>query len=259
MIKMLCTIFCLFSFVALSATTTTNKKGPTGLEVAMKMEKAAQGFKGEQSTMKMILISASKEEVLRQMQGKVLEDLKDGDKSLITFEMPKDVKGTKMLTWSYKDKGDDQWLYLPSFRRVKRISSNAKSSSFMGSEFSYEDLGSQETQKYNFKLVSQTDKEYVLERVSKKKSGYSKQVLVVSKEHLLATKIDYFDRKNELLKTATFDKFEPYTVDGKKMWRANEIHMKNVQTKKESIISWNDRKMGLELKERDFEKKNLKK
>lgn len=59
--------------------------------------------------------------VVRTIEGKSLEGENSQDKALSTFITPKDVKGTKFLTWSYKEKADDQWLYLPSLRRVKRI------------------------------------------------------------------------------------------------------------------------------------------
>ena len=122
-----------------------------GLRLAKELEVANRGFVGESSEMEMILIDAYKSKTVRQMTGKTMETKSDGDKSLMVFQNPKDVKGTKMLTHTHKKGDDDQWLFLPSLRRVKRISSRSKTSSFMGSEFSYEDLGSQEIDKYQFK------------------------------------------------------------------------------------------------------------
>ena len=78
---------------------------------------------------------------------KTLESKGDGDKSLSLFDEPADVKGTSMLTYSHGLKPDDQWLYLPALKRVKRINSRNKSGPFMGSEFAFEDLGSQEVEK----------------------------------------------------------------------------------------------------------------
>ena len=63
--------------------------------------------------------------------------------------VPKDVKGTATLTFTHKVGPDDQWLYLPALKRVKRITSENRSGSFVGSEFAYEDLGSQELEKYS--------------------------------------------------------------------------------------------------------------
>ena len=85
--------------------------------------------------------------------SKTLEVLEDGDKSIFIFEHPRDVSGTAVLTFTHKHGPDDQWLYLPALKRVKRISSDNKSGSFVGSEFAYEDLSSQEVEKYTYKWI----------------------------------------------------------------------------------------------------------
>jgi hypothetical protein len=247
--------------VSVSFAETAEEKG---LRIAKESEKRNNGFIGEVSDLEMILIDAYGSKITRKMQGKVLEIADDGDKSLNIFLNPKDVKGTKMLTWSHKNKDDKQWLYLPSLKRVKKISSKNKSSSFMGSEFSYEDLGSQEVEKYSFKFIKDGKSKggeavHFIERIPKSKSGYSKQVVQISKDHLNAVYIEYFDRKGELLKVADVQDFKSYKVKGKSIYRASMIHMKNVQTKKESIFKWNNRKLGVKLKSNQFSKRAMKK
>lgn len=236
-----------------------------GLAIAKKMEKANKGFVGETSSMEMILIDAYGEKITRKLDGKSKEVANDGDKSLSIFLSPADVKGTKMLTITHKKDDDDQWLYLPSLRRVKRIKSSSKSSAFMGSEFSYEDLGSQEIEKYSYKWLRDEKTKsgssyWVLERKPKdiKNSGYSKNIMWVSKKLMNPTKIEYYDRKNELLKVSTVSNFQSYNVNGKKLWRPGKIHMKNVQTKKQSIFTWKKRKIGVKHPDRIFTKNKLK-
>jgi hypothetical protein len=233
-----------------------------GLKIAQDMEKANIGYLGESSQMRMVLIDAYGAKTTRLMEGLVKEVEGDGDKSLSVFLNPQDVKGTLMLTWSHKEADDDQWLFLPSVRRVKRINSSNQSSSFMGSEFSYEDLGSQELEKYDFKLIrdDKVEKEavWVLERVPKKKSGYSKMTMYVSKKMMNPVKVDYYDRKGELLKTGIFSEFKAYKVGKKTLYRASSIHMKNVQTKKESLITWDKRELGINHPERSFDQAALK-
>ena len=237
-----------------------------GMRIAVENKKANSGFKGESSKMVMKLYDAHGASTERIMNGKSLEVPGDGDKSLSIFLKPFDVKNTKMLTWSHKEDDDDQWLYLPSFKRWKRISSNNKSSSFMGSEFSYEDLGSQEPEKFSYKWLKdekikidgKDSDTWVLERKPKKKSGYSKQVMWVDKVKRNPGKIEYYDRKGDLLKVASFSKFKSYKVSGKSMWRPNFIDMKNLQTKKSSTIEWKDRKLGKKYKSKDFKKSNIK-
>lgn len=227
-----------------------------GLEIVKKVRDANQGFLGEKSSMKMVLIDAYGSKTERDMEGKVLEVLKDGDKSLSLFLNPLDVKGTKMITWSHKEDDDDQWLYLPSMNRVKRISSSGQSASFMGSEFSFEDLGSQELEKFNHKLLREEkfegDEVWVLERRPNKKSGYSKQIIYMSKKIMNPLKMEYYDRKEELLKVAKFQDYKLFKIGKKEMWKSNQIEMKNIQTKKESLFIWKERELGVTLKESEF-------
>ena len=229
-----------------------------GLRIAKETDQFNEGFAGETSTMEMILINAHGDETVRKMDSKVLEQTDDGDRSIITFQWPNDVKGTKMLTWTHKKENDDQWLYLPSLKRVKRISSRNKSGSFMGSEFAYEDLGSQEVEKYTYNWLRDEDlagrKHWVMERFpTDKRSGYSKQVTWIDQEYRQVRKIDFYDRKGELLKTFSF---EGYTQFGK-YWRANQIEAVNHQTQKRSKLTWNNRKLGTAPPKDSFSKDAL--
>ena len=233
-----------------------------GWEIAKKLQAANQGFKGESAIMELILIDAHGTRILRKMESRVLEKKDDGDRSLLVFLNPQDVKGTKLLTWIHNKKDDDQWLYLPSLRRVKRISSRNKSSSFMGSEFSYEDLGSQKIEKYTYYLEGEKllngEKIWILKRISKRKSGYTKQIMHISKKYMNPIKVEYFDRKDMLLKTAIFSGHKQFSVGGKQMYRARSVHMKNIQTGKESIFNWLSRRLGIEHKKSSFKKSYLK-
>ncbi len=229
-----------------------------GLRIAVENEQANNGFNGEFSETEMVLVNAQGDKTVRRMTGKTKETKKDGDKSVITFLWPADVKGTRMLTWSHKSRNDDQWLYLPSLKRVKRISSRNKSGAFMGSEFAYEDLGSQEVEKYSHKWLkdeTHEDREcWVLEQIPvDKKSGYKSQVLWVDKEYRQPTKIEYYDRKGELLKVASFSQYKKLD----RWWRVHQIKMENLQTRKHSIIRWPVRKLTAEVEEEDFESGSL--
>ena len=133
----------------------------------------------------------------------------------------------------------------------------------MGSEFSYEDLGSQEVDKYNFKWIKDVKFKsgvpgWIVQRIPKSNSGYSKMIMTVSSKYMNPIKMEYYDRKGELLKVATFSAFKEYKVGSKNLWRAGQIHMKNVQTKKESTMQWKERKLGESLSQRDFKKTSLK-
>ena len=229
-----------------------------GLEIAKKNDLANQGFVSERSVMEMKLINAHGDITTRRMKSEIVEGKNDGDKSIVIFEWPADVKGTKMLTHSKKTGDDQQWLFLPAIKRVKRISSRNKSGSFMGSEFSYEDLGSQEIEKFTYELLGEMKFEgrdvWHMKRVpTDKRSGYSKQIVWIDKEYHGPLKLEYYDRKGELLKTATFSDHKKFG----KLWRIGKISVTNSQTSKQSIITWSERSVGAEVDEENFDSDNL--
>ncbi|WP_304545889.1 outer membrane lipoprotein-sorting protein [Sulfurimonas microaerophilic] len=231
----------------------------SNLDVAKKSEAAMSGFKDSSSEMTMTLINASAQKRERKMKMIVLEN-DSGDKSLMTFLSPADVKGTKFLNYEHVNKDDDQWLYLPALKRVKRIASKSKSGSFMGSEFSYEDLSSFSIDKFIFKgdakLVTLNGKKmYEVQRKPKSKySGYTKQVSWVDPKTFLIKKVDYYDRKHELLKTALFENYKK--ISG--VWRVGKMTMINHQNDKKTLLVWKNEKIKTGLKPKDFHKRVLK-
>lgn len=229
-----------------------------GTEIGQKIDKAWAGFKSEENEIELELISGNGQKVVRKMRGKGREVSGD-EQSVMTFIWPADLKGTQLLTWNHRGKADDQWLFLPSIQRVKRISARSRSGSFMGSEIAFEDLTNMwwfEKYGYNYvrdQKVGPRDT-WVVERVPKDKdSGYSKQILWVDKEYLSALRIDFYDRKGKLLKTADFKSFKKY---GSK-WRADRMEMVNRQTGKKSNVVWKTRKMGVSLTDDEFSPDSL--
>jgi hypothetical protein len=184
----------------------------------------------------------------------------DGDKSLVVFDEPRDVKGTALLSFSHKVGDDDQWLYLPALKRVKRIASRNKSGPFMGSEFAYEDISSQEVEKYTYKFIEASMHEgtasFLIERYPvDPNSGYTRQQMWVDKERYIPLKIDYYDRKNVLLKTLVFRSYQQYLDQ---YWRADEMYMENHQTGKSTLLTWKQYNFRSGLSDADFNKNSLK-
>ncbi len=228
-----------------------------GLRITQENDAKNSGYKSASGEMAMLLVNAHGDEVTRKMTFQGREVAGDGDRSLIEFLIPADVKGTRMLTWSHKKDQDDQWLFLPAFKRVKRISARSRTGSFMGSEFAYEDLGSQEVEKYAHKWLKDEAldgrKTWVLERVPVGKSGYTRQVAWVDQEYGSPLKIDFYDRKGELLKTMTF-------ADYKKLdrwWRVHRIDVVNHQTRKKSTLTWSNQKLGQTFDDDAFDSESL--
>lgn len=239
----------------LAAETDTEK----GLRIAQAADRRDSGWKDQTADMIMILRNRAGSESRRQIRTKTLEVEGDGDKSLSLFDEPADVKGTAMLTFSHGLSPDDQWLYLPALKRVKRITSRNKSGPFMGSEFAFEDLGSQEVEKYSYKYLREEACDtgwqcHVIERTpAYKYSGYSRQVAWFDTKEYRPVKLEFYDRKDDHLKTLTWTGYKPYG----NYWRADEMFMQNHQTGKSTTLEWSNYRFGTGLSSDDFNKNAL--
>jgi hypothetical protein len=234
-----------------------------GLAIAVEADRRDTGFNDSKAKMLMTLRNRHGEESVRHLRVRVLEVTGDGDKSLFVFDRPRDVKGTGLLSYSHKVGNDDQWLYLPALKRVKRISSANKSGSFMGSEFAYEDFASQEVEKYTYKYLGMEpcpdNKElqcFMNERYPvDENSGYSRQVGWIDTKEYRAMKLEFYDRKNVLLKTLMFSDYKQF-LD--KYWRAHKLFMENHQTGKSTLLEWDNYTFRNGLSEKDFTRNSLK-
>lgn len=222
-----------------------------GLQIARAAEQADLGFNSSTVNLKMTLKNKNGQTSQRSLTTKTLELNDDGDKSLIVFNSPKDVKGTSTLTFTHKIGSDDQWLFLPSIKRVKRISSNNKSGPFVGSEFAYEDLSSQEIEKYTYKLIEEKGNLVVVEQDPvDPKSGYTRRLVTYNKDKgFRFEKVAFYDRKNALLKTLIYSNYKLYK---NKFWRAATFTMTNHQSNKETILEFSDYNFEVNLSDEDF-------
>jgi outer membrane lipoprotein-sorting protein len=255
------TAYCLVAPLFLVNTVIAETPEEKGLAIAMESDLRDEGFGDYTANMTMILKNKQGKESNRAIRSKTLEVKGDGDKSLSIFDTPRDVKGTAFLTFSHKVGDDEQWLYLPALKRVKRINSRNKSGSFMGSEFSYEDIASQEVEKYTYKFLREEEFQgqpaYVSESypVDAKNSGYSKRISWVDTKEYRLLKVEFYDRKKSLLKTLTVDGYQQY-LD--KYWRADTMSIVNHQTGKSTTLLWKDYSFQTGLSDKDFNSTSLK-
>ena len=203
----------------------------------------------------MILRLGSGQEAKRELRIRTLEVSDTETRAMVIFDTPADVRGTALLTHSFKDKDDSQWLYLPEIKREKRIAGGGRSGPFMGSEFSFEDMSSQRVEKFNYKHIGDELLDgvecHVLERYpTDKASGYTKQVAWLDTEHLRVQKVDYYDRREELLKTLTASDYALYED---KYWRPATMEMLNHQTGRSTVLEWKNTKFDNGFAAREFE------
>lgn len=241
-------------------------KGGTPEEIGERIAKEVDdrdfGFTDSKSEMKMILENSAGETSEREMRQEILEnpDPDDGDKSIVVFDRPRDINGTALLSYAHYTESDDQWLYLPALKRVKRISSQNKSGPFMGSEFAYEDFTASEMVKYKYKYLRDERcgelECFVLERFPiYENSGYTRQIGWIDKNEFILRKLNFYDRKNDLLKTLTFSGYKKYLG---KYWRAHDMFMVNHQTNKKTRLLSSGIEFRIGLGENNFNKDALK-
>ena len=231
-----------------------------GLRIATEARERQKGFGNFTAGLTMVLRNRRGQESKRELRLKVIETEEEGDRTLFVFDRPRNVKGTGFLVHAHKNKPDDQWLYLPALKRVKRISSSKQSGSFMGSEFSYEDMGTAEVEKYKHRFLRNEpcgDLECsVSERVPiSRDSGYSRQLVWLDRKELRTIRIQFFDRRGAHLKTMAVEDYNEY-LD--RYWRAGRISMTNHLTKKSTELLWKDYKFGTDLDLGDFTQTALK-
>lgn len=231
-----------------------------GLAIALEADKRDTGWVDNTADLLMTLRNAQGQESIREIRIKTLEVSGDGDKSLSIFDTPNDVKGTAFLSFTHALTPDDQWLYLPALKRVKRISSSNKSGPFMGSEFAYEDISSTEVEKYTYKWLRDetlNDHEtFVIERFPQyKHSGYTRQIVWLDKTMYQPVKVEFYDRKDTLLKTLTLKGYAQYLDT---FWRVHTMEMINHQSKKSTTLVWENYQFKSGLTDRDFNKNALK-
>jgi len=231
-----------------------------GLAIALEAQRRNQGWTDSTADMRMVLRNRQGRESQRQIRSRALEVEGDGDKSLTIFDHPRDVKGTAFLSFTHATKPDDQWLYLPALKRVKRIASANKSGPFMGSEFAFEDLTSQEVEKYTYKWLRDELLDGKPVRVFERypeypHSGYTRQVVWMDAGIYQPLKIAFYDRKNALLKTLVASGYQEYL---EKYWRADTMHMVNHQTGKSTVLRWTNYRFKTGLNEGDFTRSALK-
>jgi len=231
-----------------------------GMAIAVEADKRDTGWGDQQASLEMILRNRYGQESKRNNRNKTIEVKGDGDKTLIIFDSPNDIKGTAFLSFTHSLKSDEQWIFLPALKRVKRISSSNKSGPFMGSEFAYEDISSQEVDKYKYKYLRDEKINgrdcFVIETYPQyEKSGYTRIINWVDKEMYQPLKTDFYDRKDSLLKTLLYSEYKQYLS---KFWRAGRMEMNNHVTGKSTSLMFKEYKFKTGLKDSDFNRNALK-
>jgi outer membrane lipoprotein-sorting protein len=230
-----------------------------GLTIMEEQRRINGGYRDELVLYKMILINAKGDRSERSLELRVLEGPDAGDKTLLIFKDPPDVRGTTLLTHENRAGDDDQWLYLPALRRSRRIGSSNRASSFVGSELAYEDLAPNEVTKQQYKYLREEKLDgvpvWVIESTPRfKDSGYSRRELFVRQDNHQMARANHYDRKGQLLKVGHW---EGWWKVMDRRWRARSFRMENVQSGKSTMLEVIDVKLGNGYSPSDFSARAL--
>jgi hypothetical protein len=201
--------------------------------------------KGVQGVSTMIIIDDKGRERVRKIaQVTKLYDNGDTEKRLIRFLEPADVKGTGLLTFDYKEKDDDLWLYMPALRKTRRIVSTEKAKNFMGSEFTYADMTPPAMSDFTFnKLENETIDGvecYQIEWIPANEdiaieNGFGRRITFVGTDDFVIRKSVYYDLDGELEKELIIHGIQELDPE-KNRYRASEMEMINHQNGRRSVL-----------------------
>ncbi len=228
-----------------------------GFEIAARSDRSDRGFGDSRVRMTMVLRNKAGKETSRTLTLTTLEiaDEDTGDKSLIVFDSPADIDGTALLSHAKMLEPDDQWLFLPALKRVKRISSVNKSGPFVGSEFAFEDFTALELNKFTYRYLRQEPCGErtcdVVERTPRyEHSGYTRQISWIDTTDFQVRQVEFYDRRGDLLKTLVLSEYRTYG----EYWRAHLLKMVNHKTGKSTDLRYDDFEFGTGLADKDFVK-----
>ncbi len=209
---------------------------PSGLEVMTKVYERPTGT-DQEADLTMTLINRSGAERVREIH-QFLRDVGDTEKKIMFFKTPADIRNTSFMNWSHDDgRDDDQWIYLPALKKVKRISSDSRSDYFMGSDFTYDDLGERHPKNDEHKVLREESLDgeacYVIESTPKDADYmYSKTVTWVVKDKWLGLKREFYDEDGDHLKTLRVKSFQE--IGG--FWIVVHSEMHNTQKNHRTIM-----------------------
>jgi len=243
--------------VLLSMIASFSAQAQDAKEIAFKVYNRDVPKDGE-SDMTMTLINKKGRKRVRSLHQYFI-DLGAVEKKIMFFKSPSDVKNTSFMNWSYDNasKDDDQWLYLPALKKVKRISSSSKDNEFMGSDFTYEDMEKRSPDRDNHKFIKSEkingEDCWVVQATPKEEEQYSKKVAWISKSRNIPLKINFYDEDEEFLKTLTVLQAKKVS----KYWIIVKQEMKNVQKNHKTVIELTNLSVDKGLSESLFTQRQM--
>jgi outer membrane lipoprotein-sorting protein len=234
----------------------------TGEQILRKAEEATRA-KDERGVVDMVLVSKDGKKSRRSLETFYKQGEGDDDCNLLRFLEPPTVRGTALLTREASGRADDQWVYLPAFKKTRKVASNKRTNRFAGTDFTYEDLRTEDFEASTYSRKADASMKvdgkevacYVVEAKPKDKdlSGYSKREIWVEKDRLLTLKVLFYDHKGRHQKTLSSRGFEQ--VEG--LWRAKRSMMEDHLRGSKTLWQASERKINPGLSDSLFTTRSL--
>lgn len=177
----------------------------------------------------------------------------DNSSSLIVFSDPGNVRGTAFLT--IRQNGESsQKLYLPSIGRVQTISAGERGDRFMGSDFTYEDLGDQQAEDYEFVWLEEQDSTYRIRANKPDSDQYDYVEFFIDRERYTLNEIHYFNSNDEMIKRLEAESFEQVTDE---LWLPSKMTMYDLREDRNTEITWSEREINISIPAWRFSERGL--
>ena len=230
---------------------------PSGLEIIEKTYNRPTS-KTLEANLSMLLENSRGDQRVREIK-QFTKEFGDVEKKLMVFLKPNDIKNTTFMNWSFDDGSEDQWIYLPALKKVKRISSDSNSDYFMGSDFTYDDLGdrhpSEDTHKVTGEATIDGHECYVVESIPvDEEYMYSKTITWVIKDKWIGYKKEFYDEDEELLKQLTLVNYDEHG----EIIVLTEVRMNNVQNDHSTIMRLSDVEVNKSIADNMFTERMMK-
>ena len=241
-----------FILILLLTANTPDDLTDRGREIFDELDQRRKAVKYETSYLSMTIYDSRGRTRTRELKTWSYND-ESTTKTLIVFESPADVRGTGLLSLN-EDGHEQQQLYLPSLDRIQTIGGSERGDRFMGSDFTYEDLGTQNPDNFSFREMDHTDTQYVIKAVPEIDSEYAYIVFYIDREHYTLDKAEYFNEQDEQYKELVAEDFVEVEPG---IRRADQMTMYDLENDRKTVLRWSDRTINEPIPERYFTERQL--
>ena len=236
----------------------TSAAEPNALELVRESERR-HAIGEEEITASMFLQKGKAKAIVRQLKWLTSNTDDENDSILVVFSAPADIKGTTLLTvGGAKDEDDAQWMYLPAYKKTRRLGSGELGDRFVGSDYTYEDLRTRRVDDYAYELLKTAEKGgeklYVIESTPTApkllaETAYGKSQFWMHAEHLYVVKIRLYDKRKRPFKEITAKGWKKLTDTA---WRPSEVSVVDKRRKHRTVLKVEARRIDFGIAEGTF-------